>query len=167
MNEVNLQIGDRAPDFTLYNTTHEEISLNDLITKSNVVLLFFPLAFTGVCTSELCSVRDNMNRYTQLNAIVLGISVDSMFALKKFQEEQDLTFDLLSDFNKDTARNYGVLYEEFPLFDMKGVSKRAAFVIDQNGLIQHIDISDDPGKLPDFQKIEHVLNNPTDITDEE
>ena len=90
-----------------------------------------------------------------------------MFALKKFQEEQDLTFDLLSDFNKDTARNYGVLYEEFPLFDMKGVSKRAAFVIDQNGLIQHIDISDDPGKLPDFQKIEHVLNNPTDITDEE
>lgn len=106
-----------------------------------------------------------MNRYTQLNAIVLGISVDSMFALKKFQEEQELTFDLLSDFNKDTARQYRVLYEEFPAFNMKGVSKRAAFVIDQNGLIQHIDILDDPGKLPDFEKIEQALNQCTERSD--
>lgn len=100
-----------------------------------------------------------MNRYAQLNAIVLGISVDSMFALKKFQEEQDLTFHLLSDFNKETARNYRVLYDEFPVLNMKGVSKRAAFVINQKGLIQHIDICDDPGKLPDFQKIEQALNH--------
>ena len=103
-----------------------------------------------------------MNRYSQLNAIVVGISVDSMFALKKFQDEQDFAFHLLSDFNKDTARNYRVLYEEFPAFNMKGVSKRAAFVIDQKGLIQHIDISDDPGKLPDFQKIEEALNQCTE-----
>jgi peroxiredoxin len=156
--KTGLQIGDRAPEFTLYNTANEEVSLNDLISNSNVVLLFFPLAFTDVCTNELCSIRDNMAKYKQLNATVIGISVDSMFALKKFQEEQQLEFDLLSDFNKDTARKYHVLYEEFPLFHMKGVTKRAAFVINQKGLIQHIDILDDPGKLPNFQNIEAALN---------
>ena len=133
--------------------------MNDLLAKSNVVLLFFPLAFTGVCTSELCSVRDNMAKFNQLNATVVGISVDSMFALKKFQEEQGLEFNLLSDFNKDVAGKYNVLYEEFPLFNMKGVTKRAAFVINQNGLIQYIEILDDPGNLPNFQNIEQALSN--------
>jgi len=99
-----------------------------------------------------------MNKYIQLNAIVLGISVDSMFALKKFKDDQQYEFDLLSDFNKDVARKYHVLYEEFPLLNMKGVTKRAAFVINQTGIIQHIDILDDPGKIPDFQSIEEVLN---------
>jgi peroxiredoxin len=99
-----------------------------------------------------------MNKYNQLNAIVLGISVDSMFALKKFKEEQQFEFDLLSDFNKDVARKYQVLYEDFPLFQMKGVTKRAAFVINQKGIIQHMDILNDPGKLPDFRIIEETLN---------
>jgi peroxiredoxin len=157
-NKTNLQIGDHAPDFTLYNTNDEPISLNNLIQQSNVVLLFFPLAFTDVCTDELCSIRDNMNTYSRLNAIVIGISVDSMFALKKFKEDKQLEFDLLSDFNKDIGRKFHVLYEEFPLFNMKGVTKRAAFVIDQKGIIQHIDILDDPGKIPDFGIIQEVLN---------
>ncbi|CAF3685480.1 unnamed protein product [Adineta steineri] len=154
----SLHVGDHAPDFNLYNTAHAQISLNDLIHKSNVVILFFPLAFTDVCTNELCSIRDNINKYNQLNAHIIGISVDSMFALNKFKEEKQLQFDLLSDFNKDVARKFHVLYEEFPLFNMKGVTKRAAFVIDRKGIIQHIDILDDPGKIPDFHAIEHALN---------
>ena len=157
-NKTSLEIGDKAPDFTLYNTNNEQVTLNDLIKQSNVVLLFFPLAFTDVCTNELCTIRDNMNKYSQLNAIISGISVDSMFALKKFQEDKQLQFDLLSDFNKDTARKYNVLYEEFPLFNMKGVTKRAAFVIDRKGIIQHIDILSDPGNIPDFGIIQEVLN---------
>ncbi|CAF1315833.1 unnamed protein product [Adineta steineri] len=99
-----------------------------------------------------------MNKYNELNAHIIGISVDSMFALNKFKEEKQLQFDLLSDFNKDVARKFHVLYEEFPLFNMKGVTKRAAFVIDRKGIIQHIDILDDPGKIPDFHAIEHALN---------
>ena len=99
-----------------------------------------------------------MNKYNRLNAIVIGISIDSMFALNKFKEEQQFEFDLLSDFNKEIARKYQVLYEEFPIFNMKGVTKRAAFVINQKGLIQYIDILDDPGKLPDFKNIEEALN---------
>ncbi|CAF4102000.1 unnamed protein product, partial [Adineta steineri] len=102
----SLHVGDHAPDFNLYNTAHEQISLNDLIHKSNVVILFFPLAFTDVCTNELCSIRDNMNKYNELNAHIIGISVDSMFALNKFKEEKQLQFDLLSDFNKDVARKF-------------------------------------------------------------
>jgi peroxiredoxin len=99
-----------------------------------------------------------MNKYNQLNAIVIGISVDSMFALKKFKEDKQYEFDLLSDFNKDVARKYHVLYDEFPLFNMKGVTKRAAFVINQKGIIQHIDVLDDPGNIPDFRIIEEVLD---------
>jgi len=156
-----VEVGQQAPDFTLYNTEQKEISLKDLTSKSNVVLLFFPLAFTDVCTNELCSIRDNMNKYNKLNALIIGISVDSMFALKKFKEEKQFQFDLLSDFNKDVARQFHVLYEEFPLFNMKGVTKRAAFVINQKGIIQHIEILDDPGKMPNFHIIEEALNKCT------
>ncbi|CAF1580383.1 unnamed protein product [Rotaria magnacalcarata] len=99
-----------------------------------------------------------MDKYNQLNARVIGISVDSMFALNKFKEEKQLQFDLLSDFNKDVARNFGVLYDEFPLFNMKGVTKRAAFVLDQKETIRYMEILDDPGKMPDFEAIEQILN---------
>ncbi|UJR09360.1 hypothetical protein I4U23_013604 [Adineta vaga] len=153
-----LHIGDQAPDFSLYNTANEQIALHDLIEKSNIVLLFFPLAFSDVCTNELCSIRDNMNRYEQLNATILGISVDSMFALNKFKEEHKLQFELLSDFNKDVARQYHVLYKDFPLFNMKDVTKRAAFVIDRKGLIQHVEILDEPGNIPNFHAIEETLD---------
>jgi peroxiredoxin len=116
------------------------------------------LAFTDVCTNELCSIRDNMSKYAQLNAVVLGISVDSMFALNKFKEDKQFQFDLLSDFNKNVARQFNVLYEEFPVLNMKGVAKRAAFVIDRQGIIQHVDVLEDPGKIPDFKAIEAALN---------
>ena len=153
-----MHIGQHAPDFTLYNTANEEITLKELIEKSNVVLLFFPLAFSGICTNELCSIRNDMHKYEQLNAIILGISVDSMFALHKFKEEQQLQFELLSDFNRDVARRYHVLCEDFPLFNMKNVSKRAAFVIDKKGTIQHMEILDDPEKIPNFHAIEEALH---------
>ncbi|CAF0954370.1 unnamed protein product [Adineta ricciae] len=155
---TTLHIGNHAPDFTLYNTANEEMTLKGFIESSNVVLLFFPLAFSGICTNELCSIRDDMHKYEQLNAIILGISVDSMFALNKFKEEQQLQFELLSDFNRDVARQYHVLHEDFPLFNMKNVTKRAAFVIDRKGTIRHMEILDDPGKIPDFHAIEEALH---------
>ena len=121
---MQLSKGQSAPDFTLFNSEKNKVSLADYKGK-NLVILFFPQAFTGVCTTELCSVRDNLNVYTSLNAAVVGISVDSIFTLAKFKEEQSYNFPLLSDFNKDVSQTYGSFYDEF-VFDMKGVSRRAA-----------------------------------------
>ena len=105
---MRIQIEQPAPDFTLYNTEKQPVTLSDFKGK-NVLLLFFPLAFTSVCTDELCSVRDNFNMYANLNAVPFGISVDSLHALRKFKEEQHLNFDLLSDFNKEVSKAYGCL----------------------------------------------------------
>jgi peroxiredoxin len=117
----------------------------------------FPLAFTGVCTAELCNVRDNIALYNTTNAQVFGISVDSLFTLDKFSKEQNLNFQLLSDFNKEAATAFGVLYETFPAFEMLGVSKRAAFVIDKNGVVQYAEVCPTPGDLPDFNAIQATL----------
>jgi peroxiredoxin len=122
-------------------------------------ILFFPLAFTGVCTTELCNIRDNIGVYNATNATVLGISVDSLFALGKFKEEQKLNFQLLSDFNKTTAKAFDVLYETFPAFEMQGVSKRAAFVIDKEGVVQYEEVCATPGDLPNFEAIQTTLNS--------
>lgn len=150
-----LQIGDSAPEFTLRDTEKKEVSLQDYKGK-NLVILFFPLAFTGVCTTELCSLRDNMNIYNGLNASVVAISVDSLFTLDKFKKEQNYNFPLLSDFNKEVSAAYGSLYENFVL-DMKGVSKRSAFVVDKEGKIQYAEVLEDAGKVPDFDAIQEVL----------
>ncbi len=151
-----VEVGQQAPDFTLYNTEQKEISLKDLTSKSNVVLLFFPLAFTGVCTQELCSARDDISKYQKLNATIVAISVDSIFTLGKFREEQKLPFDLLSDFNKEVSTKYDSLYQNFP-FGLKGVTKRSAFVINKQGKIQYAQILDDARNLPDFIKIKEAL----------
>jgi peroxiredoxin len=151
-----IEIGQKAPDFTLFDSDKNKVSLSELKGK-NVVLLFFPLAFTGVCTAELCSVRDNIATYNQTNATVLGISVDSLFVLDKFKKEQNLNFPLLSDFNKTAATAYEAIYETFPAFEMQGVSKRAAFVIDQEGTIQYAEICATPGDLPNFEAIQKTL----------
>jgi peroxiredoxin len=144
-----------APNFSLFNTEKQKITLSDLKGK-NVVLLFFPLAFTSVCTAELCGVRDNYAMYNDLNAVVFGISVDSLFTLGTFKKEQNLNFDLLSDFNKTTSKEYNTLYEQFG-FDMLGVSKRSAFVIDKEGIIKHIEVLENAGETPDFTKIKATL----------
>ena len=151
-----LKVGDLAPDFKLFNTEKQEVSLADLKGK-NVVVLFFPAAFTGVCTAELCGIRDNYKVYEKLNAQVLGISVDSLFTLGKFREEQRLNFPLLSDFNKQTAQAYNALYGEF-VFGMKGVAKRSAFVIDGQGILRYAEVLESAGDLPNFAAIEQTLS---------
>lgn len=152
---MSIAINQRAPELKLLNTEKKEISLADLKGK-NVVLLFFPLAFTGTCTAELCSVRDSYSIYNNLNAVVLGISVDSLFTLGKFKEEQKLNFDLLSDFNKEVSSSYGCLYSEFVL-GMKGVSKRSAFVIDKEGIVKYAEVLEKAADLPNFDAIKSCL----------
>ncbi|MDB5243037.1 MAG: peroxiredoxin [Spirosoma sp.] len=150
-----LQTGQKAPEFTLFNSDKTEISLTDLRGK-NVIVLFFPMAFTSVCTAELCEMRDTIGTYASLNATVLGISVDSPFTLAVFKEQQKLPFDLLSDFNKETSIAYDALYETFAM-KMRGVSKRAAFVIDQNGIIRYAEVLDNAGEVPNFNAIQETL----------
>ncbi|RAI99900.1 peroxiredoxin [Chitinophaga skermanii] len=149
------KVGTPAPAFELYDTEKNKVSLADF-KGQNVVLLFFPLAFTGVCTTELCSVRDNIAQYNNANAKVLGVSVDSIFTLGKFKAEQNLNFPLLSDFNKVAAADYGALYENFVL-DMKGVAKRSAFVIDGEGVVQYAEVLESAGDLPNFAAINETL----------
>ncbi|MDR3679977.1 MAG: redoxin domain-containing protein [Flavipsychrobacter sp.] len=151
--------GQQAPEFSLFDSDKKEIKLSDYRGK-NVVLLFFPLAFTGVCTAELCSIRDNYSIYNDLNAEVLGISVDSVFVLDKFKKEQNLNFPLLSDFNKEASTAYGAIYEKFA-FGMQGVSKRSAFVVDKEGIIQYAEVLEVPTELPNFTAIQDALKQVT------
>jgi peroxiredoxin len=152
---MKIEIGQQAPDFALYDTTKNKISLSEL-RGNNVLLLFFPQAFTSVCTKELCSVRDNIGLYNNANAKVLGISVDSVYTLARFKEEQQYNFPLLSDFNKDVSASYGSLYDTWKL-DMKGVSKRSAFVIDKQGIVRHAEVLENASDEPNFTNIEKVL----------
>ncbi|MDN5204443.1 redoxin domain-containing protein [Fulvivirgaceae bacterium BMA10] len=150
-----LKIGDKAPSFKLVNTEKKEISLEDFKNK-DLVILFFPMAFTGTCTTELCTIRDDIGNYSNINADVVAISVDSPFSLGKFKEEQNLNFDLLSDFNKETSSAYGAIYEEFVL-GLKGVSKRSAFVVDGEGTIKYAEVLETPTDLPNFDAIKAAL----------
>ncbi len=155
---MSISIGTSAPDFTLFDSDKQSVTLSSLKGK-NVVLLFFPLAFTGVCTAELCNIRDNISLYNNTDAIVFGISVDSLFTLDKFKKEQNLNFQLLSDFNKDASKAYDVLYETFPAFGMQGVSKRSAFVIDKEGVIKYAEVTASPADLPSFTAIQETLKS--------
>lgn len=152
---MSVKVGEKAPSFTLRNSATEEVSLSDYKGK-NVVALFFPLAFTGVCTTELCEIRDSIADYNNMDAEVVAISVDSPFTLAKFKEEQGYNFPLLSDFNKEVSRAYGSLYEEFVL-DMKGVSKRSAFVIDKEGTIKYAEVLENAGDIPNFAVVRDTL----------
>ena len=148
--------GHAAPDFTLRDTDKNKVTLSEQKGK-NVLLLFFPLAFTSTCTKELCSVRDNIAMYNNLDVQVYGISVDSLFSLGKFKEEQGLNFPLLSDFNKVASRAYESIYETF-FNDMEGVSKRSAFVIDKAGVVQYAEVLENAGEIPYFEAIKNCLN---------
>ncbi len=152
-----IQPGQQAPDFTLYDSEKKKVTLSEQKGK-NVVLVFFPLAFTSTCTKELCSIRDGYNIYDTLNAQVFGISVDSLFVLAKFKQEQNLNFPLLSDFNKEVSKSYGTIYEKF-IFDMEGVSKRSAFVIDKDGIVRYAEILENAGEIPNFNNIQNCLKN--------
>lgn len=158
---MTIQVGQTAPDFTLYDSTKQKVTLSAQC-GSNVLLLFFPLAFTSVCTAELCSVRDNLSQWEQLEVKVFGISVDSLYTLARYKEDQHLNFPLLSYFNKDVSKQYGSLYEQFG-YGMKGVSKRAAFLLDKEGVVQYAEVLENAGEQPSFTAIQkrlHEINTP-------
>lgn len=152
---MTTQLGNQAPQFTLFSSDLKEVNLSDFAGQK-VIIHFFPMAFTGVCTTQLCTTRDNFGYYSDLNAVVLGISVDSPFTLAKFKEENNYQFALLSDFNKETSQAYGALYETF-VFNLKGVSKRAAFVLDENHKIIYSEVLESAGDLPNFAAINEAV----------
>lgn len=152
-----LKVGDKAPEFTLTSDDKKEINLKDYQGK-NLVVLFFPLAFTGVCTTELCTLRDDIATYSDLKADIVAVSVDSPFALEKFKAEQNLNFPLLSDFNKEASKAYDTIYDTFA-FGMQGVSKRSAFVIDGKGVIQYAEVLENAGEIPNFDAVKEALKN--------
>lgn len=150
-----IETGKPAPDFTLFDTDKNKVSLSSLRGK-NILLLFFPQAFTSTCTKELCAVRDDISRYNNANAQVVGISVDSVFTLKKYKEDQQYNFPLLSDFNKEVSALYGSLYGTW-ILEMNGVSKRSAFIIDKAGIIRYAEVLENAGEVPDFNAINQAL----------
>lgn len=149
-----IKAGDKAPLFTLHASDTSEVNLSDYAGK-NLVVLFFPLAFTGTCTEELCTMRDALTGFNEMNTDVVAISVDSPFTLAKFKESENLNFPLLSDFNKEVSAAYDVLYAD--LLGFKGVAKRSAFVINEAGDIVYSESSEDPHDLPNFDAIKAAL----------
>jgi glutaredoxin-dependent peroxiredoxin len=154
-NIMPLKVGDKAPDFTLYSSDKQPVSLHDYHGK-NVVILFFPLAFTATCTKELCGVRDRVYNFDGLNAEVLAISVDTPQTLAKWKELEHYDFTMLSDFNKVVSKLYDSQYETFSV-DLHGVAKRAAFLVDADGIIQYAEVLEDAGKIPDMDAIREKL----------
>jgi glutaredoxin-dependent peroxiredoxin len=146
---MSLDVGSKAPDFTLVNQDREPVTLSAQRGRP-VVLAFFPAAFSSVCTKELCTFRDSMAALNRANAQVYGISVDTFFSLKAFQSAEGLTFPLLSDFNKDIIRDYGVFNED--MIGLKGIAKRAVFVLDKDGVVRHREVLEDARNEPDYGK---------------
>ena len=143
-------VGSKAPDFTLMNEDRQPVTLS-AERGHPVVLAFFPAAFSSVCQKELCTFRDALAKLNKINAQVYGISVDTFFALKAFGDQQHLNFPLLSDFNKQVIRDYGVFNED--MIGLKGIAKRAVFVVDKNGVVSHREVLDDARNEPDYEKV--------------
>lgn len=152
---MSVSINDIAPDFKLQNTNKDFVQLSAFKGERNVLILFYPLAFSGTCTTELCSTRDNLKIYESFNAEVIGISIDSFFVQKAFKDSQNLNFTILSDFNKTASESYGILYEDF--YGMKGVSKRSAFIVDKEGVLRYAEVLEDASEIPNFNAIQEVL----------
>ncbi len=152
---MSLKVGDKAPDFKLIDSDKNEVSLSNYSGK-NLIIHFFPASFTGVCTTQLCTVRDAISLYHNDKCDVVAISVDLPFTLNKFKELQNLNFTLLSDFNKEASTAYGAIYENW-ILGLKGVSKRSAFVVDGHGIIQYAEVLESAGDLPNFAEINATL----------
>jgi peroxiredoxin len=158
-----LSAGTKAPDFSLSTKTADgpkQIKLSNNFGKKNTLLLFFPMAFTGTCTTEMCDTSKDLPNYSGLNAIVYGISGDNPFAQEAWAQQEKISVTLLSDYEHKVAKDYGVVYDSFlpeRNLGMGGVPKRAAFVIDKHGVIQHADVREDARELPDFDKIKTKL----------
>ena len=147
---MSVDVGTSAPDFTLMNQDRQPVTLS-AERGHPVVLAFFPAAFSSVCQKELCTFRDQLARLNHARAQVYGISVDTFFALKAFHDAQRLTFPLLSDFNKQVIRDYGVFNED--MIGLHGIAKRAVFVLDANGVVRHREVLEDARNEPDYQKV--------------
>ncbi|MDG1357581.1 MAG: redoxin domain-containing protein [Akkermansiaceae bacterium] len=162
---MSIQVGDKAPDFNLVTLTADgpqTTQLSDLTSKSNTVLLFVPMAFTGVCTQEFCSVTSELAVYENLNAQVVGISGDNPFAQQAWADKEGIGITLLSDYEHEATKAYGVAYESFlpeKNLIMGGVPKRSAFVVDQGGVVRYAEVNDSPGDLPDFEAIQACLKS--------
>jgi peroxiredoxin len=160
---MSIKAGDKAPDFSLVTLTAagpQVVKLSDELAKSNVVLVFFPAAFTSVCTTELCDVSSGLASYESLGAKVFGISGDSPFAQGEWAKKEGITIPLLSDYEHEVAKAYGIAYTQFApeknlIFG--GVAKRSAFVIDQSGVVRYAEVQDNPKDLPDFAKVQETL----------
>jgi glutaredoxin-dependent peroxiredoxin len=152
---MSVRTGDKAPAFALPAKPGEVVNVGEHLGRDKVVLLFFPLAFSSVCTKEMCHLRDDWSKWEKLGARVFGISVDSPFVTQKFREQERIPFPILSDFNKDVARQYGVLYED--LMGLRGVAKRSAFVIGEDGAVMYDWVSEDAGKEPPYEEIRAAL----------
>jgi len=155
--EMKIRIGEPAPDFSLFDSEKNKVILSEL-KGENILLLFFPAAFTGTCTKELCSVRDNIGFYNEVHVKLFGISVDMVYSLAKYKEAQKINFSLLSDFNKEASIAYGCLYETFS-YEMRGVSKRSAFIIDKEGIVRYAEVLEEATDIPDFSAIQKVLQS--------
>jgi len=151
---MSVDVGSKAPDFTLTSHERQPVTLSQLHGRP-VVLAFFPAAFSSVCQKELCTFRDSIARLNAANAQVFGISVDTFFTLKAFHDQQELTFPLLSDFNKQAIRDYGVFQED--MIGLKGIAKRAVFVIDKDGVVRHREVLDDARNEPNYDKVFEAL----------
>jgi len=160
---MSIKIGDKAPDFSLVTKTADGpkiVKLSDEIGSANIVLLFVPMAFTGVCTTELCDISNGISEYTSLDAKVFGISGDNPFAQDAWAQKEGITIPLLSDYEHTAAKAYGIAYEQFlpeANLIMGGVPKRSAFLIDKQGVIQFVDIKDHPKDLPDFDALKAAI----------
>ena len=153
---MSAEVGSKAPDFTLVNQDREKVTLSEEVKRNNVVLVFFPAAFSSVCTNEMCRFRDQFPQLDQANTRVYGISVDTPFALQAFARDQKLTFPLLSDFNKEVIRDYGVYNED--MIGLKGIAKRAVFVIGRDGIIRDRWILDDARNEPDYEQVRTAIS---------
>jgi peroxiredoxin len=152
---MSATVGSKAPDFTLMNENREPVTLSSQ--KGHpVVLAFFPAAFSGVCTKELCTFRDSMAKLNNAKAQVYGISVDTFFTLAAFKKDQNLNFPLLSDFNKEVIQAYGAFNPD--MIGLKGIAKRSTFVIDKDGVIRHAEVLDDARNEPSYDKVFETLS---------
>jgi len=150
-----VEVGSKAPDFTLVNQDREGVTLSEELKKGNVVLAFFPGAFSGTCTKEMCNFRETMSHFTSANAHVLGVSTDTFFALKAWREQQHFEFQLLSDYNKDVITAYDVVNPD--MIGLKNIAKRAVFVIDKSGVVRYREVLDDARNEPDYGKLSEAL----------
>jgi glutaredoxin-dependent peroxiredoxin len=147
---MSADVGSTAPDFTLMNQDRQPVTLSQQKGQP-VVLAFFPAAFSSVCEKELCTFRDSMGQLGKAKAHVYGISTDTFFALKAFSDQQKFNFPLLSDFNKQVIRDYGVFNED--MIGLKGIAKRAVFVLDKDGVVRHKEVLEDARNEPNYQKV--------------